>query len=194
MGVIKAFAGNFAPVNYMLCQGQTLNISQYTALFSILGTTYGGNGTTTFMLPNLCGRTIVGVGNGAGLTPITIGQVAGENNHALVIPEMPAHTHIGALSGGAGSIQVSSANASQSTATAGASIGTPGTGSSRSFAPTLGFNTSTPDTALNAASIASLTGTVTNQPTGSSLPHNNMQPYLGINYIICYQGLFPSRN
>src|SRR6185312_430750 len=105
MGVIKAFAGNFAPVNYMLCQGQTLNISQYTALFSILGTTYGGNGTTTFMLPNLCGRTIVGVGNGAGLTPITMREVAGENNNALDIPEMHTHNHIGTLSGGTDTIQ-----------------------------------------------------------------------------------------
>jgi len=193
MGVIKAFAGNFAPVNYMLCQGQTLNIAQYNALFAILGTTYGGNGTSTFCLPNLCGRTLVGTGTGAGIT-VTEGQLAGEANHTLIANEMPAHTHIGALSGGAGTVKVSSANSSQSAVTAGASIGTPGTGSVRSFTPTLGFNTSTPDTALNAASIGSLTGTVTNQPTGGSMPHNNMQPYLGINYIICTVGLFPSRS
>src|ERR1700756_3359819 len=184
MGIIKAFAGNFAPAGWLLCQGQTLNIAQYQALFSLLGTTYGGNGTTTFMLPNLCGRTLVGTGaSNQGPIAITEGQQGGEVTHTLTLPEMPVHTHGATFPAGGVSIKVSSGNASQTAATAGASIATPGSGSARGFVATEGFNTSTPDTTLNAAS-ASLTGAVTIVPTGGSGPHNNMQPYLGINYII----------
>lgn len=176
IGIIKIFAGNFAPRGWALCNGQLLSISQYTALFSILGTTYGGDGRTTFALPDLRGRVAVGEGTGPGLPPVNLGDLAGEPTHTLIQNEIPAHTH-GAL--------VSSADAAQSAATAGAAIATPGSSSGRSFTPTLGFNTSTPNTVLNPATIS---------PTGGSQPHNNMQPYLGVNYIICLDGVFPSRN
>lgn len=178
IGIIKLFAGNFAPRGWAYCNGQLMSIAQNTALFSILGTTYGGDGRTTFALPDLRSRVPVGGGMGAGpgLPDVQLGQAGGEANHTLLVTEMPAHTHGEA---------VSSANASQTAATAGASIATPGTLSGRTFTATNGFNTSAPDTVLNAASIT---------PTGGNQPHNNMQPYLGLGYIICLQGVFPSRN
>ena len=175
IGIIKIFGGNFAPVGWALCQGQLLPIQQNTALFSILGTTYGGDGRTTFGLPNLCGRTAVGMGTGAGIT-VTQGELAGEANHTLLTTEIPAHTHVA---------YVNSADATQSVPTNGVSIATPGTNASRSFSGTLGFNTATPNITLNPTS---------NGVTGGNQPHNNMQPYLGVNYIICLQGVFPSRS
>ncbi len=180
IGIIKIFAGNFAPRGWAMCNGQLLPIAQNTALFSILGTTYGGDGVRTFALPNLQSRVPVGMGQGAGLSPYTQGQLTGTEHNTLLITNLPAHTHTAQLS-------VSSGNSGQSAATAGASIATPGTGSSRSFSPTLGFNTSTPDTILNA-------GSVVNGATGGNIPVNNIQPVIAMNYIICTQGIFPSRN
>lgn len=176
IGIIKIFAGNFAPRGWAICNGQLLSISQNAALFSILGTTYGGDGRTTFALPDLRGRVPAGVGAGPGLPEVVLGELAGEPAHTLIQTEIPAHTH---------SAIVSSADSSQAAATPGASIATPGTLSGRTFTATLGFNTTTPNTALNPGSIA---------PAGGSQPHNNMQPYLGINYIICMDGVFPSRS
>jgi microcystin-dependent protein len=176
IGIIKIFGGNFAPVGWALCQGQLLPISQYTAVFSILGTTYGGNGTTNFGLPNLCGLTPIGWGQGPGLPMINLGQIGGEQNHTLLSTEMPAHTH---------QASVNSMDGTQSIPTAGASIATPGTGTGRGFVGTQGFNTATPNVTLNPASVGL---------AGGSQPHNNMQPYMGVNYIICLQGIFPSRN
>ena len=176
MGIIKIFAGNFAPRGWAFCNGQLMSIAENTALFSLLGTTYGGDGRTTFGLPDLRGRVAVGQGTGPGLQPVVLGEMAGENDHTLIQSEMPAHTH--------GSI-VSAADSTQTAATAGASIATPGVMSGRTFTATMGFNTTPPNTILNPGSIS---------PAGGSQPHNNMQPYLGINYIICIVGLFPPRN
>jgi microcystin-dependent protein len=176
IGIIKIFGGNFAPRGWAFCDGSLLSISQNTALFSILGTTYGGNGQTNFALPDLRGRTAVGMGTGPGLPAVVQGQVAGEVNHTLISSEIPAHNH---------SFAVSSASASQSAATAGTTVATPGSLSGRTFTATLGFDTSAPDTVLSPASIG---------VAGGSQPHNNMQPYLGVNYIICTEGVFPPRN
>jgi microcystin-dependent protein len=178
MGAIKLFAGNFAPDNYFFCDGRLLTTTQYPALFSILGTTYGGNGTTTFALPDL--RSRVAVGGGMGVSPttgieVTAGEMAGESNVLLRITEMPTHIH---------GIAVSNANASQASATQGSTIATPVAVVGRSFNQTLGFNTTTPNTLLN-------NGTA--QPSGGGMPHNNMQPYLGLSYIICWNGVYPSR-
>lgn len=194
IGIIKLFAGNFAPQGWAFCNGQLLSISQNTALFAILGTTYGGDGRTTFALPDLRSRVALGGGQGAGpgLPSIALGQQGGEAAHTLTINEMPGHTHAATVSGSA-SLSVNSGNASQAAATAGASIATPGVLSGRTFTPTFGFNTATPDTALNPASINTSSLAVTNAPAGGTQPHNNMQPYLGLSYIICVNGLFPSR-
>ncbi|MFN8012577.1 MAG: tail fiber protein [Holophagaceae bacterium] len=171
IGEIRLFAGNFAPRTWAFCQGQILAISQNTALFSILGTTYGGNGQTTFGLPDLRGRVPVGTGTGPGLPNVVMGQAAGEPAHTLSITEIPAHNH----------------TATSPAATA-STTATPGTGVAVGPA-TLGAavskNFGTADGSLAAPSIGI---------AGGSQPHNNMQPYLGMNYIICLQGIFPARN
>lgn len=195
MGIIKLFAGNFAPQGWAFCNGQLLSISQNTALFAILGTTYGGDGRSTFALPDLRNRVGVGGGQGAspGLQAINLGQAAGEAAHTLITAEIPNHTHAATFTGNA-TLGVSSGNATLTNPTAGATISTPGTLSGRTFTATYGFNTSTPDTALNNASINTSTLNVANAGTGGSQPHNNMQPYLGLSYIICIQGIFPPRS
>jgi microcystin-dependent protein len=178
MGMIKIFAGTFAPRGYMYCAGQLLSISQYTALFSIIGTTYGGDGISTFKLPDLRSRVAVGggMGTGPGLPTIKSGDIGGEATHTLLLSEIPSHNH---------SQVVNNQNAGQSAATIGASIASPGALSGRDFTATLGYNNVTPNTPLNASSIAN---------SGGGLPHNNMQPFLGISYIICIEGLFPPRS
>ncbi len=178
MGIIKMFAGNFAPRGWMFCAGQLLSISNYTALFSILGTTYGGDGRTNFALPDL--RTRVPVGGGMGPSPglpyVELGEKSGEVTHTLIATEIPAHNH---------SVSVSSTQSSVSTPTNGNTIATPGAMNGRTFTPTLGFAAASPDTVLNPATIG---------VTGGSQPHNNMQPYLGVCYIICIEGIFPPRS
>lgn len=180
IGIIKIFGGNFAPRGWMMCNGQLLSIAQNSALFAILGTTYGGDGVTTFALPNLQSRAPIGMGQGPGLSRYVEGQIGGVETATLTIGNMPAHTHVAQL-------KVSSANASQTTATANSTIATPGTLSGRTFTATEGFNTSAPDITMNS-------GSVTNIPAGSNQPFGIMQPYIAMNYIICVQGLFPSRN
>jgi len=191
MGIIKIFAGNFAPVNWMFCQGQLLPISSYTALFSLLGTTYGGNGQTNFALPDLRGRAPVGMGTGTGLQPINEGEIGGAQAVSLNVSNMPSHTHIATVNG-SGALQVNSGNATQSAATAGASIATPGSLSGRTFTGTLGFNTSAPNTNIAGLNMGGLT--VTNGLAGGSIPFSIQNPYLGVNYIICTVGLYPSRS
>ncbi|MFD2563996.1 phage tail protein [Aquimarina rubra] len=180
IGEVRVFAGNFAPRTWAFCEGQLLPISQYTALFSIIGTIYGGDGRTTMALPDLRGRVPIGPGTGPGLSTYREGQRGGTETNTLNVTQIPAHNHFGA-------VKVSSANASESTPSANASIATPGTGSGRSFTPTLGFNTATPDVTLNNQSVQ--TGN-----TGGGQSVNNMQPWLSCYYIICLQGVFPSRN
>ncbi|MDQ6530806.1 tail fiber protein [Flavobacterium sp. LHD-85] len=181
MGVIKIFAGNFAPRGYMLCAGQLLSIAQYSALFSILGTTYGGNGTTNFALPNLQGVVPIGQGTNPASGTYALGQAAGSPTTTILTSNMPPHVH-----SGPGKISVSGSNSTDAVPVDGASIAVPGSIVSRAFSPTLGFATSTPS--------VNLTSNIITAPAGNGLPINNMQPYLAINYIICYEGIFPSRN
>lgn len=176
LGQLMCVGFNFAPIGWARCEGQLLPISSYSALFSLLGTTYGGDGRTTFALPDLRGRTPIGVGNGPGLDNISWGERGGTNRTTLLTQNIPAHNH---------SLNVSSADATIGAATAGATIATPGMGSGRSFAPGLGFNTSTPNTNLHNASISN---------AGGSIPFNNMQPFIGMYWIIALQGLYPSRS
>jgi len=169
---IIMFAGNFAPRNWAFCQGQIMSIAQNTALFSLLGTTYGGNGQTTFALPDLRGRVPVGTGTGPGLSTIDLGEVAGEQNHTLIITEIPAHNH--ALSAYADDV----ANTANPT---GNSLSV---GQLNNQTVSMYRNTN-PTALMNPQSIGI---------AGGSQPHNNMQPYLGMNYVICLFGIFPSRN
>lgn len=208
IGEIRMFGGNFAPRSWGLCQGQLLAISSNTALFSILGTTFGGDGRTSFGLPDFRGRAPIGQGRGPGLSSWSLGERAGSETVTLNVTQMPVHSHTTSVTqpvvAGAtmtGKVNVSSGSATLQTATVGASIATPGSGSGRSFAGTLGFNTTAPDIALNSASFA---GTVTGiglspvgvqvNNAGNQQAHSNIQPSLGINFIICMFGIFPSRN
>lgn len=192
---IRMFAPpNFAPKYWQFCHGQLLPINQNTALFSLLGTYYGGNGVNNFALPDLRGRVPVGAGTGGNGTSVRpLGQQGGSNTQGLVLNQIPQHTHVSKLSG-SGRLSVSSAAASLTTPVEGASIARPIKATGRSSTPLLGFNSASPNVALGSASVDAGALTLTNNMTGSGIAHNNMQPYLGMNYIICMQGLYPSRN
>ncbi len=177
---IRMFAGNFAPRNWAFCEGQLLPISSNTALFSLIGTIYGGDGRTTFALPDLRGRVPIGAGQGPGLSHYTVGDRGGTESNTLTVNQMPSHNHQGVA-------KVSSGNATQSVATNGASIATPGKGSGRSFEATEGFNTASPDITLNSDTVSTVS-------VGGSQPVSNIQPYLSTYYIICLVGIFPSRD
>ena len=180
IGQIIMFGGNFAPRSWALCDGQLLAISQNTALFSILGTTYGGDGRTTFALPDLRGRAPIHAGTGPGLSNRRLGAKGGSESNTLQTTNLPAHNHPGEL-------KVNSGQASLAVAAASSSIASPGSLSGRTFTPTEGFNTATPDVAMNAAS-------VTTGNTGGGQAVNNMEPFQVVNYIIALEGLYPSRN
>lgn len=177
VGEIRMFGGNFAPRNWMLCTGQLLAISQYTALFSLIGTTYGGDGTTNFALPNLQSRVAVGQGSGTGLTPRTIGQVGGTETVALTTAQIPAHTH--------GLI------ASQTVATSGGQ--TPGSSYVLGTPSESGHFYTVDDGSQPPPTPGNLTASSCSM-TGNNLPHENLMPILCVNYIIAINGIFPSRN
>ncbi len=165
---IRIFAGNFAPTGWALCNGQLLPISQNTALFSLLGTTYGGDGKSTFALPNLQGSAPMQAGQGPGLSLRSLGEIGGEQNVTLLQTEMPAHSHgAQAATGGGQPSPVGNAWAS------GLKTG-----------PSLYSATSANNVQMNpfGTSIA-----------GGNLPHNNMPPFLCLTFIIALQGVFPPR-
>ena len=164
---IRILACNFAPTGWAMCNGQLLPISQNTALFSLLGTYYGGDGKSTFALPNLQGSAPIHQGQGNGLSLYDLGQTGGSETVTLLQTEMPAHAH--QASGASGNGPTSPAN------------NTWGTGVGRTPPPTY-VNGSPNVTMGNAISVA-----------GGSQPHNNMQPYLTLNFCIAMQGIFPPR-
>ena len=166
VGEIRMFAGNFAPSGWAKCDGQLLLVSQNEPLFSLLGTTYGGDGRTSFALPGLRGRTPNHTGPGYNL-----GQKAGVEGHVLTTAEIPPHTH-----GVRGTTAVAG-----STNPANSLLGVT-TGARFSIIPYANLTNPQP----------LLPGTVANNPGGQ--PHNNMQPYLALNYCIALRGTFPSRN
>lgn len=169
IGQIVMFGGNFAPRGWAFCDGQLLDIESHEPLFAILGTTYGGDGRTTFGLPDLRGRVPMHAGQGEGLTPRKIGQTAGSEGVALTASELPEHRH---------ELLVSKAKG-DTASTQGASLGT-----SEIYA-----NSSEPGGEPSVALSSKTVGL-----TGGSAPHDNMQPTLCINYIIALRGQFPSRN
>lgn len=198
LSAILLWAANFAPRGWAFCQGQILSIAQNSALFSLLGTTFGGNGTTTFALPNFASRVPVGVGQGPGLSPYVLGQASGVESVTLITTQMPQHTHIAFVAAGSG--------ASSATGTLKA-INGPG-GSDLPGGNYLAQDTAAGSTVygsagtpvnMNAGAVAISNITVplpavTNGMAGGSQPHDNIQPYLAINYIIALEGIYPSRN
>ena len=172
---IRFFAATFAPRNWAYCSGQLIAINTNTALFSLLGTTYGGNGTTTFALPDFRGRVGVGVGTGAGLGTISLGQVAGTNSLTVLASNMPAHNH-----GFTGvNIKVNGAGGEIASPVGGIIAG-----NASSYAEGFGAN--------QFLAQGSVAGTTDN--AGGTTPMSIQNPYLGMNYIICQYGIFPSRN
>ena len=164
---IVMFGGNFAPRGWAFCDGQLLPISQNTALFSILGTTYGGDGRTTFGLPDLRGRFAMHEGNGPGLTPRPLGQKSGTETNTLSVAQLPSHTHTAMGTESRGNSEVPTNN----------------TWASRSR--DRDYSNVAPSVAMSAASIGH---------TGSGQAINNMPPYQVVNYIIALVGVFPSRS
>lgn len=165
VGEIMWVPYNFAPTGWALCNGQILPIAQNTALFSLLGTTYGGNGQTNFALPNMQGRVLVNAGQGAGLSNYDLGQAGGEETHTLLESEMPAHTHL---------IQVDP-NVATATTPIGNVLAQPATGK---------LYGSAVNTTMAAGALVS---------QGGGQAHNNMMPYTTLNCIIALQGIFPAR-
>jgi microcystin-dependent protein len=174
VGEIRLVGFNFAPVGWAFCQGQLLPISQNTALFSLLGTFYGGNGTSTFALPNLQGCVIVGQGQGPGLSPYEIGQAGGASSVTFNVNELPSHNHNVPASATAGHGGVPGPTVA---------LGSGGRGSQPIYA------TPSAQGASPATMAAAECGSA-----GGSQPHNNMMPYLVLNYIIAVAGIFPTRN
>jgi len=158
------FAGNFAPAGWLLCQGQTLAISQYTTLFQLIGTTYGGDGVSTFNLPNLSSRVPMHQGTSLGSNYV-LGQMAGEESVTLTTQQIPSHTHA----------MLCATSSSNTPSPPGAFCGV--TGSNAYAATPANAN-------MNVASVSS---------TGGSQPHDNLMPFLAINFIISYLGIFPSQ-
>lgn len=166
---IRIFGYNFAPKNWAFCDGQIMPIQQNTALFSLVGTTYGGNGQTTFGLPNLQGRVPMHPGSGPGLTPRVLGETDGTETVTVLSSQMPAHTH------GLGAQTVPLGG---SASPAGNTLTRPGSG--------FVYDATSPSGVAMAPQAVGFTG-------GTS-PHNNMQPYLSINFCIALFGVFPQRN
>ncbi|WPO78344.1 phage tail protein [Flavobacterium sp. KACC 22761] len=192
LGTIKAFAFNFPPRGWQLCQGQIVSIAQNTALFSLIGTYYGGNGQTTFALPDLRGRSIVHPGQGPGLSPISLGEVGGVENVTLTINNLPAHNH--ALVSGSGSGQV--AVATTINALNGGTITNDCDNGSNSFASGGATANMYSEPGGTPSAVGGITTTINGATglAGNSNPIGIRNPYLGVNMSICVSGIFPPRD
>jgi microcystin-dependent protein len=194
IGTIMIFAGNFNPRGWAFCNGQLISIAQNTALFSLLGTYYGGNGQTTFGIPDLRGRMLVGMGQGPGLDEVVIGEQSGTNSVTLLTSNLPSHTHTATVAAGAGTTALTLYAVSETgntVAPSGKNLA-----ASRSIA-VADYNSTGTTVALNAGSVSNITfgkPAVTIASAGSDTPIDIRQPYLGITHVICTQGIFPARN
>lgn len=166
LGEIRILPFDFAPDGWALCNGQLMPISQNSALYSLLGVTYGGNGTSNFALPNLQGRAPMHPGSGAGLSPRTLGEAGGNASVTLTASMLPLHTHQQMQSGGT------------------ATVATPDSSTTFARSSAQMYAGGSP----NATAIAQAL-----QPAGGNQPHNNLQPYQAMNFCIALQGIYPSR-
>lgn len=204
LGSISMFAGDFAPRGWAFCAGQLLSVSQNSALFSLLGTRYGGDGRTTFGLPDLRGRVPLGgsVTNGPGLSNYQLGNKGGVEEVALLTTEIPSHTHTATVTAGpaAGTVPVNGEVTIHVDTTNSTSVPT---NKFLSEDTSVNMYGSRPNETLNSGA-ATFTGSVdlssipapsvTNANTGGGIAHENRQPYLAISYIIAVQGVYPSRS
>jgi microcystin-dependent protein len=168
LAAIFLFAATFAPRGYAFCNGQLLSIAQNTALFSLIGTTYGGNGTTNFALPDFRGRVPIHAGQGPGLSNYNLGQLSGSETTTLLVSNLAQHNHS----------LIATSEAGSTSDPTGAYLGNTG-------ALDREYNTSGTLVNMNAGAVG---------PTGGGQPFNNLQPYLAVNFIIALEGIFPSRN
>lgn len=166
IGEIRLFGFGFAPMGWALCQGQIYNKTQNQALFALLGTTFGGNGSTTFGLPNFIGRTAIGAGQGAGLSSFTYGASGGSTTHTLAMAELPAHSH-----------PITATNATNDRTAA--------SGNRWGASPQNPYSTAAGTVALSGSAVTSV---------GSSGSHPNEQPYLVLNFCISLSGIWPARS
>lgn len=203
---VQLWALNFAPRMWSFCAGQMLAVSQSTALFSLIGTTYGGNGQTTFALPDFRGRLPVGftTGSGSPLSVYTLGQVGGTESTTLTQNQMPVHAHSATFTpsgGSAAAVQATSMTGSTNTPSAGAYLASPPpiALSPSSSKPVNTYYTGTapaPNQLFNLGGVSGGggSGTVAVANTGGSQPFDNRAPYLAVNFCIAVEGIFPSRN
>lgn len=175
---IRMFAGNFPPRSWAFCQGQILSIAQNTALFALIGVTFGGNGTTTFGLPDLRGRVPIGPGQGPGLPAYNLGTVGGVAANTLNVLTLPSHTH---LMSGSVAFPVSGEDGRK-------------TNPANNFPAVNGDNIYSTVSDGSSMPVATNNLALNNAGTASPLPVDNMKPYVALNYIICVEGIFPSRN
>lgn len=168
IGEVRMIGFTFEPKNWAFCDGRLLSIAQNTALFSILGTTYGGDGRTTFALPDLRGRAPIHSGTGNGLSSIDLGQMSGSSTVTLTTQNIPSHSHL--ING---------------TTTDGTSGNPTGNIPANTKLLDKEYSNAAPNTLMNTSMI---------QPTGQNTPVNNMQPYTAVNYVICLSGIFPPRD
>jgi microcystin-dependent protein len=178
VGELRVMAFSYAPAGWVPCDGRLLSVSQFTPLYAVIGSLYGGNGTTTFAVPDLRGSATIGQGQGTGLTNYVVGETAGATTVTLTLNELPAHTH------------VPDAKVNQSGTANMHNVPVTGDQMSR-FAPSGGIGSAYNNPPLN--NPATFAPTMV-QPTGNGAAHSNQQPYLSMMYCIATQGVFPARN
>jgi|tagenome__1003787_1003787.scaffolds.fasta_scaffold20930899_2 microcystin-dependent protein len=186
LGMIILVPYNFAPRGWAFCNGQILSIAQNTALFSLLGTTYGGDGRVTYALPDLRGRVPISQGQGPGLSNYDLGQSSGAETRTLLTSEMPLHTHVISLSGVTAALNVKNAAGNRQTPV-GNVLANEATG------VTAMYSNAAPDNAMGGSAVT-LAGAPTAAAAGGNQPFDLRTPYLTLNYCIALEGIFPSRN
>ncbi|HWZ02329.1 MAG TPA: tail fiber protein [Mucilaginibacter sp.] len=177
LAMIYLFGSNFAPSGYQMCNGQIIAISTNTALFSLLGTFYGGNGTSNFALPDLRGRAPIHQGQGPGLSQYNLGQAGGSETITLTTAQMPSHSHAFNVNASGGTTAIPGSTTYLSAG--------PATGSGPNASSLNSYTTNAPNATLSPNAIGS---------TGGGQPFSIIQPYLAVTYVIAMQGVFPSRN
>jgi microcystin-dependent protein len=194
VGTIMTFGFNFSPIGWQPCNGQLLSISQNQVLFTLIGTTFGGDGVQTFQLPNMQGRMAISQGTGGGLSTRVMGEFGGNENASILISNMASHTHTATFTpSGSSGYKVSTntaGNVTVPTATNNVLAGSP---SGQTAAAIWATSTPAPTIPLGGSS-GSGGGTVTNAQTGNSVPLPVMNPFLAVNFSISLFGIFPSRN
>ena len=195
LGTILLWAGNFEPMYFMYCDGRALSGQQYTALFSLLGTIYGGNGSTTFCLPDLRGRVPVGVGAGPGLSTYVAGNKGGNESVTMTTAQMAVHNHANTVASQATNVNVNISIPSVTTVDGNSVKPLPTTSLGKLLSDTQ-YSTATPDSNLKpftASGTVTPSVSITNANAGASAPIDIRQPYSALNFIICVEGLYPSR-